>query len=82
MTDRNLSLKEGGKYLVRIADEDDTIGLFRGYISLGEDLALAISSENGGMRFIPLGQVVYIDVLEDAVPAAEEPNKKFDVYYR
>ena len=82
MADKDFMLNINGKYLVRIAGEDDTIGLFKGYLALGEDTAVAIEMESGRIRFIPLAQVVYIDVLE--TPSAEErkePQKSRDIYY-
>ena len=80
MDDKGFVLKQDGKYLVRIADEDDTIGLFKGYSSLAGDIAMVIEMDGGKMRFIPLAQIVYIDQLE--IPASVEQPKKDDIYYR
>ena len=78
--ERNFVLKQDGKYLIRIADEDDTIGIFKGYSSLAGEVAMVIEMDGGRMRFIPLAQIVYIDQLE-ASDTQEEP-KKIDIYYR
>ena len=80
MDGNEFSLKLSSKYLVRIADEDDTIGIFRGYSSLGGDVAMVIEMDTGKMRFIPLSQIVYIDQLETIEP--ESHPKKVDIYYR
>ena len=80
MDNPNFSLKEDGKYLVRIADEDDTIGIFKGYSSLCGEVAMVIEIDGGRMRFIPLAQIVCIDQLE--IPASEMQPKKVDIYYR
>ena len=80
MDGNEFSLKLNGKYLVRIADEDDTIGIFRGYSSLGGDVAMVIEMDVGKMRFIPLSQIVYIDQLEIIKP--DSSPKKVDIYYR
>lgn len=80
MAEKEFMLKAGGKYLVRIADEDDTIGIFKGYAALGGDVALVIELDKGKARFIPVCQVVYIDVLE--APESDVPEKKkMDLYY-
>ena len=80
MDGNEFSLKLNSKYLVRIADEDDTIGIFRGYSSLGGDVAMVIEMDVGKMRFIPLSQIVYIDQLEIIKP--DSSPKKVDIYYR
>lgn len=79
MADTEIKFKTGGKYLVRIADEDDTIGIFKGYVAIGSDVALVIEMNDGKVRFIPIAQVVYIDVLE--TPDEDPVKKKLDVYY-
>ena len=78
--ERNFALKQDGKYLIRIADEDDTIGIFKGYSSLAGEVAMVIEMDGGKMRFIPLPQIVYIDQLE--VSETQEEPKKIDIYYR
>lgn len=81
MTDKEFTLKVKGKYLIRIADEDDTIGIFRGYAAIGSDPALVIEMNEGKIRFIPAPQVIYIDVLEAPESEPEPEKKKLDVYY-
>ena len=80
MENKEIILKPEGKYLVRIADEDDTIGIFKGYSSLCGEVAMVIEMDGGKMRFIPLSQIKFLDQLE--VPRTEETVSKVDIYYR
>ena len=80
MKENEYTLKPEGKYLIRIAEEDDTIGIFKGYLSIGGEVAMVIELDGGKLRFIPLTQIVYIDQLE--IPKSEEQPKKVDIYYR
>ena len=64
MDEKEFMLDVGGKYSVRVADEDDTVGIFKGYCALGEDTAVVMEKEDGKIRFIPVAQIVFIDVLE------------------
>ena len=80
MDGNELSLKVGGNYYVKMSEEDDVRGIFRGYSSLGGDVAMVIEKKDGLMRFIPLTQIIYIDQLNK--PVAEEEPKNIDIYYR
>ena len=64
VADKEFMLEIGGKYSIKVADEDDTVGIFKGYCALGGDTAVVIEMENGKERFIPVVQIVFIDVLE------------------
>lgn len=81
MANKEFMLNSEGKYLVRIADEDDTIGIFKGYAALGGDTAIVIEMDGGKIRFVPVAQIVYIDVLEPGVPEVKDTPKGRDVYY-
>ena len=80
MENKEIILKPEGKYLVRIADEDDTIGIFKGYSSLCGEVAMVIEIDGGRKRFIPLSQIKFLDQLE--VPKSEDLPSKVDIYYR
>ena len=80
MSNNEISLKAGCKYYVKMTEDDDVRGIFRGYSSLGSGVALVIEKTGGLLRFIPLTQIIYIDQLEKSV--AEEEPKKMDIYYR
>ena len=80
MTENEFKLNKGGRYLIRVPEEDDTIGSFRGYCTLGEDSALVIEMAEGRIRFVPVSQIAYIDVLDAGVSEKHGP-KRDDVNY-
>ena len=71
MTDQ-YELKAGSKYLIRTSEEDDTIGHFVSYSMIGTESALVIRMEGDRIRFIPVTQISYMDLLE----SAEEPEHR------
>ncbi len=79
MDDKEFMLEIGGKYCIKISDEDDTIGIFKGYCALGEDTAIVMEKENGKVRFIPVSQIVFIDVL--SADGRKRVSKLPDVNY-
>ena len=78
--DNEFRLKADGKYNVKISEEIDISGTFKGYSSIGGEVAMVIEKDDGRKRFIPLSQIMYIDELEIS-ETVEEP-KKVDIYYR
>ena len=78
--DNEFRLKADGKYNVKISEEIDISGTFKGYSSIGGEVAMVIEKGDGRKRFIPLSQIMYIDELEIS-ETVEEP-KKVDIYYR
>ncbi len=72
MSDNELRI--GAKYLIRTAEEEDTIGLFSGYIMIGSESALVIEMEGGKIRYQPVSQISYIDLLESS--DSEKESKK------
>ena len=80
MGSNEIALKEGVNCHVKMTDDDSVQGIFRGYSSLGGDVAMVIEKKGGMIRFIPITQIVYIDQLDK--PAPEEQPKKIDIYYR
>ncbi len=81
LTENEFMLNKGGRYLIRIPDEEDTIGTFRGYCALGEDTALVIEMAEGKVRFVPTSQITYIDVLDAGVREKTVPMSRSDVNY-
>lgn len=81
MTDKEFTLNVGGKYLIKIPDQDDTVGIFKGYPMLGNETSVAIEMDGGKMRFIPISQIVFIDVLEPGEAEKSKPAKNRDIYY-
>ena len=81
MPENEFRLNKGGRYLIRIPDEEDTVGLFRGYCTLGEDSALVIEMHEGKIRFIPVSQITFIDVLDPGNSEKPVPLSRNDVNY-
>ena len=77
-----LALTPGSRVRVRSAGPDDTaldsVGLFRGLVSIGGDNALAIeleggtSEEKGRIRLVPVPALLAVDILEAAKPEEEK----------
>ncbi len=81
LTENEFMLNKGGRYLIRIPEEEDTIGTFRGYCALGEDTALVIEMAEGKIRFVPTSQITYVDVLEAGVKERPASIARNDVNY-
>ena len=64
----------GSKYLIRSAEEEDTIGIMCGYTMIGSESALIISMDGGRIRFFMVSQITYMDLLESS--ADEDRSKK------
>ncbi|MGN1044349.1 MAG: hypothetical protein ACI4Q9_00110 [Candidatus Methanomethylophilaceae archaeon] len=74
MTEPGYELTIGAKYLIRSAEEEDTIGVFSGYAIIGSESALVIRMDGGKIRFFMVSQITYMDLLESS--AEEERSKK------
>jgi len=78
-------LTPGSRVRVRSAGPDeqaiDSLGLFRGLVSIGGDNALAVElessnrEENGRVRLVPLSALLAIDILEAAKPEEEKRSE-------
>ena len=80
MESKELSLIVGGKYCVDYGGDLDATGIFKGYSSLGSEIAVVIEMDGGKQRFIPVGQIKYMDQL--VLPKPDDEPKKVDIYYR
>ncbi len=77
-----LALTPGSRVRIRSAGPDDTaldsIGIFRGLVSIGGDNALGIElegppeEEKGRMRLVPVPALLAVDILEAAKPEEEK----------
>jgi hypothetical protein len=77
-----LALTPGSRVRVRSAGPDETaidsVGLFRGLVSIGGDNTLAIELEGGGgeekgrIRLVPVPALLAVDILEAAKPEEEK----------
>ena len=74
MTEHGYELKIGAKYLIRSAEDEDTIGVFSGYAIIGSESALVIRMDGGKIRFCMVSQITYMDLLETS--AEDERSKK------
>ena len=73
MSDTGYELTVGSKYLIRLPDEDDTIGFFMGYTMIGTESAVVIRMDGDKIRFIPVTGITFLDILESA---SSEPEHR------
>ena len=71
MSDTGYELTVGSKYLIRLPDEDDTIGLFMGYTMIGTESAVVVKMDGDRIRLIPVTGITFLDLLESA---SQEPE--------
>ncbi len=74
----------GSKYRVNHGDEEMTVGVFIGYSAMGTETAMVFRLDDGTLRFVSLAQIIYLDLLEEAVPEKRKRAKGKDlgsVYY-
>jgi len=77
-----IALTPGSRVRVRSAGPDETaldsVGVFRGLVSIGGDNTLAIELEGGGgeekgrVRLVPVPALLAVDILEAAKPEEEK----------
>jgi len=81
-SDKDLEITKGWKYSVKIAEEDDVIGIFRGYSMVGSGSAIVIEMEGKKLRFILAEHILYMDLLETGLKEEVKSSKKgMDIYY-
>ncbi len=79
MDNNEIILKPESVCFIHIDEDFDFEGTFKGYSSLCGETAMVLDVR-GTKRFIPIAQIVYIDVKE--TPKSEDAPKKVDIYYR
>ena len=72
MSQSNCELTVGSKYKVKLPEDEDVYGHFVGYSMIGTESALVIKMDGDRLRYIPVAQIVYLDLLE----SVEEPEHK------
>ena len=72
MAEETYELKVGSKYLIRTSEDDDTLGHFVGYSMLGTESAIVIRMEGDRIRYVPVTQISFMDLLE----SAEQPEHR------
>ena len=80
MDNNEIILKPESVCFIHIDEDFDFEGTFKGYSSLGNEIAVVIEMDGGRLRFIPVGQIQYMDQL--VLPKPEDEPKKVDIYYR
>lgn len=80
--DADYSITIGAKYSVNHGDEEQTVGVFKGFSAMGSETAMVFELENGTLRFISLSQIIYLDLLKDAPKEKASKEKETgSVYY-
>ena len=72
MTQESYELTAGSQYEVTIAEEDPIRGCFVGYAMIGTESAIVLKMDGDKIRFIPVAQILYIDLIEAAKPERKE----------
>lgn len=80
-----IELTIGTKCRVYISTDDkprENVGIFAGFINLGEESALVLETEEveGKYRLIPIGVITAIDILEIAKPG--EKREEIPSYFK
>ena len=71
MTQESYELTVGSKYEVVLSEEETVQGHFAGYCMIGTESAIVIT-RGARLRFIPVAQILYIDLIEAAKPERKE----------
>ncbi len=74
-------ISKGSRCLIRTAEEDDTVGSFEGYVMMGSDTAMVVRMDGDRIRYIPVAQISYVDLLEAAEPVQAAPKSGNGPYY-
>ena len=80
MESKDYSLTVDGTYRIALGDDIDVTGTFKGYSSLGNEIALVIEMSDEKLRFVPVRQIRYLDQIQ--LPKPDDEPKKVDIYYR
>ena len=80
MSDTGYELTVGSKYLIRLPDEDDTIGLFMGYTMIGTESAVVVKMDGDRIRLIPVTGLTFLDLLESASQEPEHRSQPEHLY--
>lgn len=80
MSDPSFEMTVGSKYLIRSAEDEDTIGVFVGYSMVGSESALVIRLDGGRVRFFMVSQITYVDLLESSLDD-ERCKRKPEPFY-
>lgn len=72
MTQDSYELKVGSRYCIRFSEDLDYSGTFQGYTMIGTESAVVMKDDRDKIRFIPVAQISYIDLLV----SVQEPERR------
>ncbi len=72
MTQESYELTAGSQYDVTVPEEEPIRGCFAGYTMIGTESAIVLKMDGDKIRFIPVAQILYIDLIEAAKPERKE----------
>jgi hypothetical protein len=72
MTQESYELTVESMYSVNLPEDVSVVGRFVGYSMIGTESAIVLRMNNDKIRFIPVAQIVYIDLIEAAKPERKE----------
>ena len=74
MTQESYELTVGSMYSVNLPEDVTIRGSFAGYAMIGTESAivLKVNGDENKIRFIPVAQIVYIDLIQAAKPERKE----------
>ena len=71
---------EGWKYSVS-TEKDRFEGTFKGYAMIGSESAVAMQLSSGTIRFVPIANILYIDLTASGDQKKAEEKKPEPAYY-
>ena len=72
MTQESYELTVGSMYSVNLPEDVTIRGSFAGYAMIGTESAIVLKMDGDKIRFIPVAQILYIDLIEAAKPERKE----------
>ena len=72
MTQESYELTVGSRYDVHLPEDEIVHGLFAGYCMIGTESAIVMNMNGDKLRFIPVAQILYMDLIEAAKPERKE----------
>lgn len=72
MTQESYELTVGSRYAVTLSEEESFNGTFVGYAMIGTESAIVLEKSANRIRYVPVAQILYIDLIEAAKPERKE----------
>jgi len=72
MTQESYELTVESMYSVNLPEDKMVVGRFVGYSMIGTESAIVLRMKDDKIRFIPVAQIVYIDLIAAAKPERKE----------